>query len=1126
MINATSAQRFLLLLLLLLLPLQSCEREDAGRARFRLLTPEQTGVTFSNTITIDDSHNFYSDFFTYNGAGVAVGDVDGDGLQDLFFAGNMVSSRLYLNRGAMRFEDVTESAGVATGRWATGPAMVDIDGDGDLDIYVAVSGPEWTPPEDRANLLFVNNGDGTFAESAVAYGIADTGFTTHSVFFDYDLDGDLDLFLLANSPGEFGRGETGRLEFGHRSANPAGFDQLYRNDGDGTFSNVSEEAGVLRRLGYGLGVVAADLNRDGWPDLYVSNDITPNDVLYINNGDGTFTDRGAEWLGHTSYAGMGLDIADFDNNEWPDILQTDMMPEDLASRKRVSGSTTYSDFEALRRRGFAPQYNLNTLQLNHGATGDGRIVFSEVARMAGVAYTDWSWSALFGDYDNDGWKDVFITNGYPKAVIDFDYQSEGYRARQNPDPAAAQREVRRRLDELHGYHVPNYIFRNEGDLTFTDRSRAWGLDHPGYSYGAAHADLNDDGRLDLIVNNIDAPAFIYENVASGPGGGHYLQVRLEGEGGNRRGIGAKLTLRSGGRVQYVDHTPYRGFMSSMDDRIHFGLGGAAHADTLEVIWPDGRSQVLTNVPGDQRIVVRQADAGPAGGAAAGAPMAGTMFRPVSPGSGLDHLHRENDYRVDYMVQPLLPYQVSRIGPPLAVADVDGDGLDDVFIGGSADHPGRLLLQRTDGRFAESPHAQPWVADAAAEDWGALFFDADGDELPDLYVASGGYHLSAASRLLQDRLYLNLGEGAFVRAEGALPEMLTSTASVRAGDLNGDGRPDLFVGGRMTPGSYPVPPRSYVLRNEGGRFTDITEEVAPELREPGGMISDAAWVDFDRDGRLDLVTAGIWMPIRFHANRDGRLRDVTASMRLPPMRGWWYALEVGDLDGDGLPDLVAGNLGLNHTYTATRRSPFGVYAGEFSGSRTTDLILTKVIDGTEYPFYGLALLGRDNDALNLRFRTFESFANASVRQILGGRALREALHYQADTFASVALRNNGDGTFSASELPPAAQLSAIRDIVIDDVDGDGHADLIVAGNIFDFEPNTPPANAGKGLWLRGDGRGGFEPVPPLRSGLVAPHDARGLALVRTSQEKLLLVANNGEMMQAFTVADSGAPARRR
>lgn len=1115
--NPCSRRRALPLLVLLTgTGLLGCDGEEAVAPLFRLLGPERTGIAFANTITPTDTHTFDRDFFLYNGAGVAVGDINGDGLPDIYLTGNMVSSRLYLNRGDMRFEDVTAAAGVTTDRWATGATMVDIDGDGDLDIYVSIAGPEWTPSDERANLLFVNNGDGTFSEAAASFGIDDTGYTTHAVFFDYDRDGPLDLFLLGNSPGEFGRGETGRPLFGSRTANPAGFDQLYHNNGDGTFTRVSEAAGIQRQLGYGLGVVATDVNGDGWPDIYVSNDITPHDVLYINNRDGTFTDRAGEWLGHTSFAGMGVDIADFDNDGWPDILQTDMMPEDLAGRKRIGGSTTYSELRRLSSRGASPQYNINTLQLSRGVTDEGQVTFSEIARMAGVAYTDWSWGTLFGDYDNDGFKDIFVTNGYPKAVIDFDYQTESYGARRITDEQRSQDRIREILDELHGYHVPSYMFRNDGDLTFSDRTREWGLSHAGFSYGAAHADLNNDGRLDLVVNNLDAPAFVYENTSPADDGRHHLQVNLVGEAPNTRGLGSRLILTAGGQKQYIDHTPYRGYLSTMDDRIHFGLGQVDRVDTLEVIWPDGRYQSLVDVRADQLITIDQRRAtGTRAARRPAAPERHEAFQPVDQGNGLEYEHRIHDVRVDYTVQPLLPHQVSREGPPIAVADVTGNGLEDVFIGGAFGFPGTLLLQQEDGRFVESAEPQPWNDDVDDEDWGAVFFDADGDRRPDLYVASGGYHLPRESRRLQDRLYINQGNGAFAAAPEALPEMITSTAAVEAGDFTGDGRLDLFVGGRLTPGAYPYPTRSYVLRNDGGRFTDITGEVAPELVEPGGMITDAVWVDFTGDGRLDLVTAGTWLPIQFYENQGSRLRNVTGSTGLPAMRGWWYSLETGDFDSDGRIDLVAGNLGLNHSYTTSAERRFGVYAADVDGNRTTDIIFTQEIDGTEYPFYGLVPLGRAIEPLNARFRTFEAFAGASVRDIFG--PMRDAVHYQADTFASVWLKNDGGGRFTPFDLPALAQISPIRGMVVHDVDGDGNLDLIVGGNMYETEPNTPRADAGKGLWLKGDGRGRFSPVSPAESGFLAPLDVRDLVLLDTPAGKVVLVANNGASLQAFAVS---------
>ena len=1077
-------------------------RPGGGAPLFRRLPPERTGITFANTITTSDSNNALTNPYIYNGAGVAIGDINNDGLPDIFFAGNQVSSRLYVNKGNMRFEDITKSAGVETHGWVTGVSMVDINHDGLLDIYVCRSGPETSTGAERANLLFINNGDGTFTEAAAEYGIADTGFSQQAVFFDYDRDGNLDLFLLNNSPRDFARGIP--LAPGASGAMPEHYNQLYHNNGDGTFTNVSARAGILHTVGYGLGVAVADINGDGWPDIYVSNDITPNDVLYVNQRNGTFRDSAAAWLKHTSYAGMGVDVADFDNDGRPDIMQADMMPPDWPTRKRMSLYLTYADQLDLRRRGFRIDYDANALQLNNGG------VFSDVARMAGVAYTDWSWSVLFADFDNDGFKDLFVTSGYPKALNDVDYKVAEFAAQRRGDRQRALELLR----NLHSYRVPSYLFRNNGDLTFSDRSAAWGMTEPGFSYGAAYADLNNDGKLDLVVNNIDAPASIYENI--GPVG-HYLEVDLQGTSPNLRGIGATVEALAGGHRQYLYQSPYRGYLSTVDDRLHFGLGTATRVDTLVVTWPDGRSQVLTDLPVDRRLALRQQDAI---GALAPSPPADArhhLFQRMPPALAPRYKQAE-PASADFAFQPLLPDQPSRQGPPIAVGDVNGDGLEDFFVGGAYGVPGKLFLQQKNGSFIESTAAQPWRADRQYDDWGAVFFDANGDGLPDLYVASGGYQLSPISPLLQDRLYINRGGGRFVRDSAALPPMLTSTAAVAVGDFNGDGKPDLFVAGRLVPRNYPSPTRSYLLRNDGGHFTDVTDSLCPELAGSFGMITAAVWVDFDGDGRLDLVTAGEWMGLHFFRNEGTRFRDVTASIGLGPMRGRWYSLAVGDFNHDGHPDIVAGNLGLNHLYTTSPSAgeKFGIYAGDFTGSQRTDIVLTEGHDGRDYPIASLAPLGQAIYTVGRKYSTFAAFSTASIDQLFDPAQLQRALHYETDTFASVYLQNNGNGTFTASPLPNLAQIAPIRGIIAGDLDGDGNLDLLVAGNLYSTEPNTPRADAGNGLWLRGDGRGHFTAVPSAQSGFLAPLDVTSLALIKTPTGNAVLVANNGDSLSAFTI----------
>lgn len=1100
-----------------LMILSSCTPDYSDSYLFKKLDATETGIHFENRIQSDNSYNIQEDIFIYNGAGVTIGDIDNNGYPDIYFSGNQVTGRLYLNKGDYQFEDITVSAGIETTRWVTGASMVDINDDGFLDIYLSVSGPEWTTPEERENLLFLNNGDLTFTEAATEFNINDDGFTTHAVFLDYNGSGYLDLFLLSNSPGEFGRGESGIMGLGFRNANPDGFDKLYRNNGDGTFTDVSEEAGILKRLGYGLGVAATDLNGDGWPDIYISNDITPSDVLYINNGDGTFTDRASDYLRHTSFAGMGIDIADFTNNGWPDIMQTDMKPRELSSRKRVSGSTTFHSIQDMKRRGLTPHYNLNTLQYHQGVTENGDIIFSQISRMAGVSDTDWSWTALFGDYNNDGWKDLLITNGYPKAVNDFDYQSDMHNARRLPNREMVKERELEILDQLHEYKVTNHIFNNNRDLTFTEKTQEWGLLDPGYSYGAAHADLNNTGRLDIVINNINSPASIYKSITPEDSvSNNFLQIKLNGKSPNRRGIGSKIYLTAGSVRQFLYHSPYRGYMSTMDDRAHFGIGQYSEIDSLEVVWPDGSKQVLYDVQPNQIITLNQDESTfHPGSNKSDHPNKLKLFQEINPSTLLTFKHTENMHSSDFAMQPLLPYEVSKQGPVTASADVNGDGLDDLFIGGERNIPGKLFLQEADGQFVEL-NIPDFENDRQYEDRGAVFFDANGNGLPDLYIASGSYQSYPDSELMQDRLYINMGNGEFQKDPDALPQITTPTSAIAVGDLDGNGEYDLFVGGRISPGSYPLPVRSYILKNDQGTFTDATEEVAPELAVPKGMITDAVWFDFNNNGYQDLITVGEWMSIEFYENRGNELINTTSEMNLPPTLGWWFSMTTGDFNGDGLTDIAVGNIGLNHSYQTYSESPFGIYADDFSENGVIDIFLTKEFDQSDYPLHGLALLGKEIIPIATGYESFSSFSDVSIRAIFGSSRVDQSTHYEADLFSSIWLENKGDGTFAFHELPMEAQLSPIMAMRSINLQSDGRNcdDLVIAGNILDTEANVAKADAGNGLYLRCSEDDTLKPVSFSESGLLAPGNVRSLELLNWQRTSLLFIGNNSDSLQIY------------
>lgn len=1120
----------LLFIFSLFLLTSACKR-SSDHYLFMKLEPSETGIDFSNTITYTNNLNVHDNPYIYLGGGVAAGDLSGNGLPDLFFTGNQVSSRLYFNKGNMTFEDVTESSGVSTSVWATGASIVDINGNGLLDIYVSVGGLSGTSAEERANQLFINNGDGTFTESASLFNLADTSYTTHAAFFDFNLNGYLDVYLLNNYEGDFASGAIFH-EGDFRTGSTMSFDKLYRNNGDGTFTDISEEAGILREIGYGLGIAITDINRNGLPDIYISNDLDPNSLLYINNGDGTFTEKGSSWFKKTSLAGMGTDVADINNNGWPDIIASDMMPESLMERKMMSGSIDFDQQQNLINRGINYQYSLNTLQLSNGMKKDGSLIFSEIGRQAGIAYSDWSWSVLLADFTNNQHKDLLITNGFPKAVYDFDYKIEEFRLVTSNQPNA-RANLLQTVEDLRDIRLPNYIYANDGELGFINKTIEWGLSEYSYSYGAAYVDLNNNGKLDLVINNINQPAFVYKNKGFKGLNNSYLKVALRGNYPNTFGIGSEVIVTANGTRQFLYHSPFRGYQSTVDHTLHFGLGNAQSVDSLEIYWPDGSYQLIRDIPSNQTVTITQNDAIPSNGKPTLINFDEHPFT-QDESTPITSLVYQETYPVnDFSIQPHLPHRLSQSGPVLAAGDVTGNGLDDLFIGGTNGVSGQLFFRMANGEFVESSFIQGWEEDKRFKDTGAHFFDANGNGHLDLYVASGGYEFHLLTNLHQDRLYINDGNGKFTKAPSSLPLIHSSTKAITSADFTGNGLNDLFVGGRFTPHSYPNPARSFLLINEAGTFTDGTEQYAPQLKSIG-MITDARWADINNNGLQDLVLTGIFQPVRFFLNNGLILSDQTDDLGLPPTQGWWYSLETADLTNNGYPDFVAGNLGLNHTFTTSLDDPLELFALDFNQNGITDLFFTKRFNhlnsftssnaslfsrnstAQKYPFFGLAKYGREHHSLMRQYRSFVDFSKLRIQEIFDENQYEQSDRYRVDTFESTLFLNNGDGTFETHSLPPLAQISPVKSILLFDVEGSGSKDIILAGNIFETHPEIPRADAGNGLWLKNDGTGNFTPISAFESGFIAPGDVKSMVLLNSQNGYSIVVGNNNNHYQKFEI----------
>lgn len=1112
----------------------SCKRNDK---LFRLVAAEDSGIDFNNAIRENDTLNPINLVNIYNGGGVGIADFNNDGLQDIYFTGNMVSCKLYLNKGEMRFEDATTAAGVGgNGKWCRGVAVVDVNNDGWMDMYVCAS--MQGSPEKRKNLLYINQGktgDGsvTFREEAAAYGLDDTSHSTMANFFDYDNDGDLDMYLVVNEILPKVDPSTFKPKVTDGSFPSTG--RLYRNDFDealkhAVFTNVTLQAGLTIE-GYGHGATIADINMDGWKDIFVSNDFISNDLLYINNHDGTFTDKAASYFKHTSANGMGQDVIDINNDGLSDIVELDMNPEDNYRRKMMMGGISYQTFQLNDFFKYQYQYVRNTIQLNQGprVTADDSIgdpVFSETGYYAGIAATDWSWTPLVADFDNDGLRDLVVTNGFPKDVTDHDFMVYRLQAA----PVTPQMETLRQIPEV---KLHNYAFKNGGNCRFSDVSADWGLTDLTFANGAAYADLDNDGDLDMVVNNINDAASLYENTMldEKPADKHYLTVQLTGDSLNRNGLGAWIELYHAGGRQAYEQTPYRGYLSSVQLNPRFGLGAVSVIDSLVIKWPDGAKQTLTNVKPDALIEINRKQAREKYGWAREAKAENALFREVSAALGVQYLHTQTDY-IDFNTQKLLPHKLSEYGPSLAAGDLNADGLDDIVIGGNSAAGTTMLMQQADGSFAQKALATPNTnSNVHYQDMGLLLFDADRDGDSDLYVARGGYQAKADSPDYQDQFYINDGKGIFTRDSLAFPSNLTSKSCARAADYDKDGDLDLLVAGRVKPWSYPERVSSFIFRNDSRngkvRFTDVTAQLAPELRN-AGLVCDVAFSDFDNDGWPDLVLAGEWMPVTFLRNHKGNFKNVTTATGISERKGWWNSIVPGDFDNDGDTDYIIANAGQNTLFQASAQYPAAVYAKDFDNNGSYDAFPALYFrasqqDATrkEYPVHMRDDAVKQMISMRAKFQNYKSYADASMDQLLTSEQLSGALVLKATDLQSSYCRNDGNGRFTLAPLPFTAQLSALNGMLADDFDGDGNLDVLMNTNDYGTDVTIGRYDALNGLLLKGDGKGGFTAKSILESGIFIPGNGKALVKLRGRDGKYLVAAaQNRGALKIFELKNTG------
>jgi len=1085
--------------LLGLLCLSSCieEKNLIDSKIFTSLEPTFTGIDFKNILVENDSMNYFNYTSIYMGGGVSTGDINNDGLIDVFFTGNQVQNKLFLNKGNLKFEDITSTSHIGgDSRWYTGSTMADVNGDGFLDIYCSVAGIS----KERRNQLYINNGDNTFVELGEKYDIDDSANSTQATFFDYDNDGDLDLYV-ANYP--ISNVNTPNFVYLNRmkTVTDQESDKLFRNDGD-VFTNVSEISG-LKSYGFSLGLTVGDLNSDGWQDLYISSDYSVPDYFYINNGDGTFKNVLKQATSHTAFYGMGIDIADFNNDGNLDFFQADMDANSNRRQKANMSSMNPQVFNEIVFMGFHYQYMHNCMQLNTGVIENNIPQFSNISRLTGTSSTDWSWGPLFADFDNDGNKDLFITNGIRREINNTDFFNT-YKKNDNSNYTDLEKSLK-----IPSEKVDNFIFKNKGHLNFEKANKDWGVQYKGFSNGVAYADLDNDGDLEIITNNLDDFASVYENTSSNTN--NYLTVQFNGETKNTFGLGNRVYVTTQGQTQMQELTLTRGFQSSVSTRLHFGLNSHKKIDLLKVVWTDGSVQMIENIKTNQHLILNQKDASIISKERT---IDNTLFKTVKGDAFPKHKHIENE-QDDFSKQILLPHKMSAFGPALAVGDLNGDTLEDFFIGGAYGRTGSLYFQTKDG-FNEAS-IEFLKEDELSEDVGALIFDADADGDNDLYVVSGGYEFAEKSKLCQDRLYLNNGSGTFLKA--ALPEMKTSGSRVYNADFDKDGKQDLLVLGRQIPGKYPAPANSYILMNRSTEtevvFVDETKNLIKDFLNLG-MATNAVITDFDNDSWLDIMIVGEWMPIRVFKNMKTEFREVSSEMGLNnDTTGWWWSIKEGDFDNDGDVDFIVGNNGLNYKYKATENETFDIYVNDFDNNNKKDIVLSYYSEGEQVPVRGRSCSSQQIPSIKQKFKDYNSFSEANLVDVYTKEALESSLHYQVKSFASVYLENK-DGQFIIHQLPIEAQFSSINQVLVDDYDNDGNLDALIAGNLYVSEVETPRNDASFGYFLKGNGEGVFEAISPTESGVFIKGDTKDLAEINVKGQKYIIVAKNDDYLQFIKI----------